>query len=55
MFRQAVCNKLVKLVGKSKSLDAVYFSTSAWNAIALCSGKLVVDESVQVIQFILFR
>ncbi|XP_060868280.1 dolichyl-diphosphooligosaccharide--protein glycosyltransferase subunit 2 [Metopolophium dirhodum] len=44
---QAVCNKLVKLVGKSKSLDAVYFSTSAWNAIAICSGKLVVDESVQ--------
>lgn len=55
MFQQAICNKLVKLVGKSKSLDSVYFSTSAWNVIATCSGKLVVDESVQVIQFILFR
>lgn len=40
---------MVKLVGKSKSLDSVYFSTSAWKAIGTCSGKLVVDETVQVI------
>lgn len=47
-----MCNKLVKLVSKSKSLDSVYFSTSAWKSIGLCSGTLVVDESVQVIEFI---
>lgn len=44
---QTVCNKLVKLVGQSKSLDSVYFSTSTWKAIGTCSGTLVVDESVQ--------
>lgn len=35
-------------VGKSKSLDSVYFSTSAWKTINTCSGTLVVDESIQV-------
>ncbi|VVC41475.1 Dolichyl-diphosphooligosaccharide--protein glycosyltransferase subunit Swp1 [Cinara cedri] len=44
---QGICNKLVKLVSKSKSLDSVYFSTSAWKLIGVCSGTLVVDESVQ--------
>jgi len=46
----------VKYVEKAKSLslDSVYFSTSAWKTIATCTGKLVVDESVQVIQLFYF-
>lgn len=50
---QAVCNKIVNLVGKSKSLESVYFSTSAFKAIGVCSNKLAVDESVQDVYIML--